>query len=227
MRRLPLLFLLALVAIVALAAPAAAHTELLQTTPAAGGSATADLRVVTVTFTEPVDARLATVAVWRRQGALVSTGSPRAAGTDLVQPVTALEASGYDVRWRAAAADGHILTGAFSFRAGAGTGAAGSGAAAAAPPERLSPAELLREHAKGNYDHDATPSYAISAADRAAAGRSRAARVAAPAAARAAATPLPAPPVDNSGTMIVALLGAAVGVTTLTAVWESARAPRV
>ena len=225
MRRLPLLFLLALVAIVALAAPAAAHTELFQTTPAAGGTATTGLRVVTVTFTEPVDARLATVTVRRQQGALVSTGTPGAAGTDLVQPVTALEAGGYDVRWRAAAADGHILTGAFSFRVGAGAATAGTGAAAAAPPERLSPAELLREHAKGNYAHDATPSYAISAADRAAAERSRTAGVAAPAS--AAATPLPAAPVDNSGTMIVALLGAAVGVTTLTAVWESARATRV
>lgn len=218
MRRIPVLFLLALVAIVAFAAPAAAHTELVTTSPAAGARAKDAVRAVTISFTQPVDARLATVTVQRADGPSVSTGTPRAAGADLVQPLTELESGRYDVAWRAAAADGHILTGDFSFRVGAS-------ATPKAEADRPTADELLLNHDKAGYGHDKKPAYAISAADRRSAsdGRSKTAAAAAP----ADAVPVPAPAPDNSGTMIVALLGAAVFVTTATAVWESVRAHRV
>lgn len=209
MRRIPVLFLLAVAAILLFAAPASAHTELLKTDPADGAAAQTDLRTVGLTFTQQVDARLATVTV-RRDGQVVSQGQPRSEGAVLVQAVEELVAGRYEVQWRAAAADGHILDGTFGFRGGKATPAS-SPATAEAAPERLSPAELLREHARGNYDHDATPSYAAAAEEPA------------PAAAVAPAAPPPPAP-NNSATVIITLVAAALGVTAVGAVAESVRA---
>lgn len=215
MRRIPALLLLTLAVAVVLAAPALAHTEMSETSPAAGAVEAAGGRSVTLTFTQEVDPRLASVVVRRDGGAVVSEGKLQRDGLALVQPVAPLMTGRYGVQWRAAAADGHILKGTFAFRVGAGD-AAGSFPEVA---ERLSPADLLREHAKGNYDHG-TPSYAVTADDPTPPDDG----ATTPA---AAAVEDPPPARDNRPMAIVALLAAALGVTLVTVGLESIRASRV
>lgn len=229
MRRLPVVLLLTVVGVLALAGPALAHTELVQTAPVDGGTAEADLDDITLTFTKAVDPRLATVAVRSEDGELKSEGAPRGKGVALVQTLGALIPGRYDVQWRATAADAHILTGGFEFRVGK---------ASTAPPVTpddaggLSPVELLRQHAEGNFDHDALPSYAVGSSrwerDRQKADRANPDRVPVklgpPAAPVALAAEPSAPEPDNGSTTIIALLFAALIVTSGTAVVELRRA---
>lgn len=227
MRRILNVLLLTAAAIVTLAGPASAHTELVATAPVDGAVAKGDLRSVTLTFTEPVDPRLATVAVRAKGGDLISQGGPEGSQLTLVQQVKDVGVGRYEVGWRAAAADGHILSGDFGFRVGARSAAP---PVAAAEPKRLSPAEQLLQHAKGNYKHDAKPSYAVAAKGRPRADDKPAGppavKLGPPAAAMGppAAPVAPAPAPDNATSTIVALLAAALGVTTVTAVVESRRA---
>lgn len=215
MRRIPALLLLTLAVVVGLAAPALAHTEMVQTSPDAGAVAAAGGLEVTLTFTQEVDHRLATVTVRRAAGAVVSEGKPQRDGLALIQPVAALTPGRHEVQWRAAAGDGHILEGSFAFRVGP-DGATGSSATTA---ERVSPADLLREHAKGNYDHG-TPSYAANTDE-----------ATAPAGGETTPPPAaveePARARDNTPMAIVALLAAALSVTLVTVGLESIRASRV
>lgn len=210
--------LLALATIVVIAGPAWAHTELVETTPADGASVKPGRDTVALTFTRAVDARLAIVDV-RRGARTVSEVRPQADGLSLVQAVEGMAPGPYEVEWRAAAADGHILTGTFAFSvADAGAEAAdGTTDAGAAPAKRLTPAELLRQHAKGDYDHDAIPSYAAAAGDSA---PDTASEPSSRAPAPIAAVP---PAGDSSAATTFVLLSAAVAVTAVTAAVESLR----
>lgn len=227
MRRLPFVFLLTVVAVLALAGTASAHTELLRTAPVDGSTVQPDVGGVTLTFTKAVDPRLATVAVRSQDGELKSEGPPRRERLALVQSLAPLTAGRYEVQWRAAAADGHILTGDFRFRAG---NPSTPSSAAAGDAGGLSPAELLRQHAKGNADHDALPSYAVGSgasqrddrADRVATA-SPPVEVGPPAAPVDPATAPSPPETDNAAATIVALLAAALAVTSVTAVVELRR----
>lgn len=218
MRRIPVVFLLAVMALLTLAAPAWAHTELSATAPAADASLRDAPDAVTLTFTQEVDERLATVTVRGPGGAIVSTGQPQREGVMLAQPVQGAAAGRYEVEWRAAAADGHILRGAYAFRVGGG-GSEDAPAAIAPSPKRPTPEDYLRDHAKAGHKK---PSYAITAADRRRAKKAEA-PAAAPPAAPADAVPVP----DNGSATLVTLLAAALGVTTVAAVIESVRAHRV
>lgn len=230
MRRIPALLLLTLAIAVVLAAPALAHTEMSETSPAAGAVEAAGGRSVTVTFTQEVDHRLASVTVRRDGGAVVSEGKLQRDGLALMQPVAPLTTGRYEVQWRAAAADGHILKGTFPFRVEpdgaegssdevAGAEVADAEVADTEVTERLSPADLLREHAKGNYDHG-TPSYAVTADEPTPPDEG----ATTPA---AAAAEEPPPARDNGPMAIVALLAAALSVTLVTVGLESIRASRV
>lgn len=119
----------ALLAALALAATtpatALAHVELSASTPAAGSEAKAP-KTVTLSFTQPVDPASTAVA-------LVMTAMPGVAnhGEMPIRNFTAdwsedgrtvtlnlrkpLPAGSYEVRWQAAAADGHAMSGTVAF----------------------------------------------------------------------------------------------------------------
>jgi copper resistance protein C len=104
---------------------ALAHVELTASTPAAGASAKA-LRSITLTFSEPVDQA-------RAAAAIVMTAMPGVEnhGEMMIRNFTAswsadgqtmtlelrrpLPSGTYEVRWQAAAADGHQRTGTVGF----------------------------------------------------------------------------------------------------------------
>lgn len=107
---------IAVVAAFAAASPAFAHARLVSATPASGVTVSAP-RTISLTFSERfaapfskveiVDGRRRTVAL--RQS--VSDDGKTLRGA----PERPLSAGAYEVRWAIAAADGHRMTGSYSF----------------------------------------------------------------------------------------------------------------
>jgi copper transport protein len=126
--------LLALAALLALAFPAAAaaHATLERTAPAFGTRLDQAPKVVRLTFDQSVDALPDAIKVYSAHGALLS-GSTRTSDDKrtIAVPVKTLGRGGYTVRWRAVSADGHVVSGVFTFGvkmpAPAATDAFGSG----------------------------------------------------------------------------------------------------
>ncbi|MFD7025766.1 copper resistance protein CopC [Promicromonospora sukumoe] len=99
------------------APPAAAHTRLESTAPAAGSTATAPVTEVTLRFTLPVSLLGDGVVVEGPDGAVPADVAPAQGGLVLVAtPAEALAPGRYTVTWTAAAQDGHPLEGTFGFR---------------------------------------------------------------------------------------------------------------
>ena len=95
---------------------AQAHARLLSATPA-GGATVAAPRTVSLTFSERFAAPFSTVEIRDGQGRTVpATRSVSQDGKTLVATVAApLPAGAYRVTWAIAAADGHRMTGDYSF----------------------------------------------------------------------------------------------------------------
>jgi methionine-rich copper-binding protein CopC len=96
--------------------PAVAHARLLSATPASGATVAAP-RTVSLTFSERFAAPFSTVEIRDGQGRTVpATRSVSQDGKTLVATVAApLPAGAYRVTWAIAAADGHRMTGDYSF----------------------------------------------------------------------------------------------------------------
>ena len=98
------------------AAPAAAHDELVGTTPADGSTVdTAPDRIV-LTFAEPAVALGTEMAVTGPDGTNLATGDVQLVGSTVVQALADLRPAGaYRVDWRVTSDDGHPVTGTFAF----------------------------------------------------------------------------------------------------------------
>ncbi len=108
--------------------PAAhAHTDLVETRPAAGVT-DRPLDAVRLTFNEPLAEGLAQVAVTGPRGS-VSTGAPVVTGSEVTVALRApADAATYRIAYRVVAADGHPVVGEFTVTVSRAS------AAAAAPP---------------------------------------------------------------------------------------------
>lgn len=95
------------------AAPAQAHSNLASSVPA-DKSTVSEPKTITMTFTR--DLRLVTVRLTSEdfdEALTVDRAAPF--GRTFSVPLPAVGPGTYKVKWRAAAADGHIMTGTFSF----------------------------------------------------------------------------------------------------------------
>ena len=125
------------------ASPAAAHTELVSSSPANGarlGSAPATVRL---TFTESINLIDGGLRLLDRTGAAMPTADPAVNGHTVTWPMPRdLPDGPYVASWRVVSADGHPVAGAFSFGVGAdavpvagdSTGSGGSSASTAPFP---------------------------------------------------------------------------------------------
>ncbi|GLZ08832.1 hypothetical protein Acsp03_62980 [Actinomadura sp. NBRC 104412] len=114
------------------AAPASAHTALKSTDPKADAEV-APPTEITLTYTETV--RLPRVILTGPDGARHEAGAAKASGDTVTQPVNGTLPNGtYRVGWRVVSADGHPVTGTFSFTVKGSPGSAGSSGAPAADP---------------------------------------------------------------------------------------------
>lgn len=107
---------LAAVAAIATASPAFAHARLVSATPASGATVSAP-QGVSLTFSERFAAPFSTVEVVNGQGRAVAlrqsvSEDGKTLRGALERP---LSAGTYTVRWAIAAADGHRMTGSYSF----------------------------------------------------------------------------------------------------------------
>lgn len=100
------------------ASPAAAHNTLRSTDPADGSTVATAPAQVTLTFDQAAMDLGTQVVVTGPDGAVVSEGPAQLVDASVVQPLAAtLPAGAYTVDWRVTSADGHPLSGAFSFTA--------------------------------------------------------------------------------------------------------------
>ncbi|EIV91206.1 uncharacterized protein, copper resistance protein CopC-like protein [Frankia sp. QA3] len=119
--------------LLALAAPAAAHSRLVATTPAANSVLPAAPGEITLTFNESVSARYTHVAATRADGTSVASGATLVEGATVRQPLTALGDGRYTVSYQAVSEDGHPIGGTFTFTV-AGRASPPAGDAGTAPP---------------------------------------------------------------------------------------------
>jgi methionine-rich copper-binding protein CopC len=110
---------LAVPAVLALtAAPAAAHNELLSSTPKQGAQLTSLPAAIELKFGEAADARFVKIAATGPDGSSVAAGKPTVTGTVVSQPLTPGTASGtYTVAYRVVSKDGHPVSGKVTFTA--------------------------------------------------------------------------------------------------------------
>jgi methionine-rich copper-binding protein CopC len=128
------------------AAPAAAHTELKSTAPAAKSTVSKPVTEVTLTFTGLVKKPGTTVAVSGPDQTSYSAGDAEVLDRTITQKVDPLAVGLITVAWRTVAADGHPMQGSFTFtnRAAPPTPSAepspSAEATVAAPPPVTTPA---------------------------------------------------------------------------------------
>ena len=112
MRRLLAVALLAL----ALPAAASAHATLIKTDPAYGKRIERSPSLVRLHFDQSVDVLPNAIRVYDVKGRLLSGQTLLSANERTIDaPVSRLPRGGYTVRWRAVSADGHVVSGVFTF----------------------------------------------------------------------------------------------------------------
>ena len=126
--RIPAILAAFALTVVAPAAPLLAHVKLTASTPAAGAAAKAP-KAITLTFSEKVNPAKASAAIimtampgMKDHGEMAIrnfTPAWSADGKTLILTLKKpLPAGSYEVRWQAAAADGHAMTGTLAFNVG-------------------------------------------------------------------------------------------------------------
>ncbi len=103
--------------LLAVAAPAAAHSLLLESSPAAGSTVAAP-RQLTVRFNNRIEKPLSRLRLVNEGGEAQPLTAPAADGPadHLTVGLPALGPGTYRVEWRVLSTDGHIVSGSFSFR---------------------------------------------------------------------------------------------------------------
>lgn len=106
-------------AVLGWASPAAAHADLVSSSPADGAILDAPPSQITLRFTEGVDLQSDGVRLLDAGGTPVAVGPAEADGSTATAAIdTELDRGSYVVAWRAVSADGHPIRGAFTFSVG-------------------------------------------------------------------------------------------------------------
>lgn len=97
------------------AAPAWAHAMLEHAAPSAGAIVHESPKSVVLSYSEPLEPALSTIAVTDAQGHDVTLGKSIADGTTMSVALNPLKPGSYHVRWHALSVDTHRTDGAFTF----------------------------------------------------------------------------------------------------------------
>jgi copper resistance protein C len=101
---------------IALAPVASAHAVLLATDPAKGAKLATGPAQVSATFNEPLQPAFAAMTVVGPDANLWSSGDPRLTGAVISVALRPLGPAGtYTVNYRVTSADGHVVTGSWTF----------------------------------------------------------------------------------------------------------------
>lgn len=110
--------LAALAAVLGVTSPAAAHSLLLESLPAAEATLTTPPSQITLRFNNRIEKRLSRITVLDERGtarALTIAGADDGADR-LTAAVPALGPGAYRVEWQVLSTDGHVVSGSFGFR---------------------------------------------------------------------------------------------------------------
>lgn len=111
----------ALAAVLTVANPAAAHDELVGSSPAAGADLAEAPAEITLTYSAAIMTEGATVAVFDAAGRDWAQGDPTIDTNTLTMALDGeLPAAGYVVEWRVVSSDGHPISGTIPFTVGGG-----------------------------------------------------------------------------------------------------------
>jgi hypothetical protein len=118
------------------AAAASAHATRIATDPVDNTELSQSPQTVSATFNEALQPQFAAMTVVGPDGNLWSAGDPKIEGAIASVGVRPLGPAGtYTVNYRVTSADGHVVSGSWSFRLTvAGTGTPGPSASASSPP---------------------------------------------------------------------------------------------
>ena len=99
-------------------APAPAHSLLLESTPAAGSTVAAAPSTLSLRFNNRLEKLLSRLRLSTERGEPVRLATPAADGAAdrLSTPLPALAPGAYRVEWQVLSADGHAVSGRFTFR---------------------------------------------------------------------------------------------------------------
>jgi copper transport protein len=138
-RRMAAAAALLLAAVVGTAAPASAHAVLLRTDPSPQTTVARPPSAIRLMFSEPVETPFGAIRVYDVDGHRVNAGSIKLAdgGRTVVLPVSGLKDGTYTVTWKAVSADGHLVSGGFSFYVGA--------------PSTISAVAVAKDQGPGEY----------------------------------------------------------------------------
>lgn len=125
LRRMLVVAVLAAGALLVAASPAAAHADLLETSPSPGEVLTKSPKAITLTFTEPVETTARSVRVYGTDEERVDDGEIDVVGNTVRVPMPRLDDGAYVVTWRVTSTDAHPIEGAFTFQVGATGNASG------------------------------------------------------------------------------------------------------
>jgi methionine-rich copper-binding protein CopC len=95
--------------------PASAHAMLEHASPSAGAALHESPKSVVLSYSEPLEPALSTIAVTDSQGHDVTAAKATADGTTMSVALKPLKPGDYHVRWHALSVDTHRTDGAFAF----------------------------------------------------------------------------------------------------------------
>ena len=116
---LPVRLLLAAILVLVPLAPAAAHSLLLEATPAPNTVITASPPYVVLRFNNRVERRLSQVRLVDERGTVAKapmTSPANAPAESLVAAVPPLAPGAWRVEWQVFSTDGHVVSGSYGFR---------------------------------------------------------------------------------------------------------------
>ena len=123
-------------------APASAHAQLSEATPADGTTIRESLDLVSLRFTEPVEAEFDPIKVFGPGGERVDRGDARVSPDDARVVEVGLEElsrGAYTLEWRVTSIDGHVVADGYGFEVDeAGEPAGGADEGAGGSPEPVS-----------------------------------------------------------------------------------------
>lgn len=120
------IFLVGLLALFAIISPALAHSELAGSQPSPGAQLAESPAEIQLTFTEPVNAESRIVVLAEGFQAVGGVEAQVDALNPAVvrAPLPVLEPGAYTVQWTASSADGHEISGSYTFSVGEAAGEA-------------------------------------------------------------------------------------------------------
>ncbi|WP_168176584.1 copper resistance CopC family protein [Williamsia sp. 1135] len=135
--------------------PAAAHSSLVSSNPAADSALEQPPTAIELTFNQDISESFATIAVRDDTDTQIEVSAPSVVGTVVTARLpTGLAAGGFTVGYRVVSADGHPITGEFTFTVAAGVAATDTGEAAPAIPGGSSVADRPAQDTHRGDDPD-------------------------------------------------------------------------